>query len=85
MYKLLYIGKSNGRFTHNKIYFFYGMTTNQGSNEINIRVYYNNTQIVTFKDREYFEKNFKLITEHEHKQLIRKLKLEKINKHEGLF
>ena len=85
MYKLLYIGKSNKRFTHNKTYFFYGMTAKQGAETINMYVYYNSTQIMNFRDKNYFEKNFKLINEQEQKQLIRKLKLKKINKNEGLF
>jgi len=86
MYKLLYIGKSNKRFTHNKTYLFHGMTAQQGSSDgFYMCINYNNTQIMTFRNEDYFKKNFKLITNQEHKQLIRKLKLRKINKNEGLF
>lgn len=81
MVKLLYIGKSNKRFTHNKTYIFYGMTAKQGCpDEIDMRVYYNSSQMMTFRNKEYFEKNFKLITEKQQNQLIRKIKLKRLNK-----
>ena len=83
MVKLLYIGKSNKRFTYNKTYGC--MSLHNYVSYFHASVYYNNSQMMTFKDKDYFDENFKILSEHEQKQLIRKLKLKKINKHEGLF
>ena len=78
MVKLLYIGKSNKRFTHNKIYRYSRLYNNKIF--FYVTVYYNSYQLMTFKDIEYFEKNFKLITEKQQNQLIRKIKLKRLNK-----
>jgi hypothetical protein len=84
---LLYIGKSNKIFTHNKTYKYNKMcykfaTTDHWFEPIinfYVSVYYNSYQMVVFKDEEYFERKFKLMTEHEHNQYIRKIKLKKLN------
>jgi len=76
--KLLYIGKSNKRFTHNKIYKYHSIhyltTTN-----FNMTVYYNSNQMMVFKYKDYFNKNFKFINENEYNQFVRKEKLKRIN------
>jgi len=82
--RLLYIGKSNKRFTYNKTYKF-SQITSQITKKSYVFVYYNDSQIMTIKDKNYFDKNFKLITDNEYDKLIRKLKLKKILKNEGFF
>lgn len=78
MYKLLYIGKSNKRFTHNKTYEYGSL---MGAEKFfYATVYYNRKQMMTFKDHDYFHENFKFITEQKYNQLIRKIKLNKIKK-----
>ncbi len=76
MSKLLYIGKSNKTYKYSRMYY-------QVTNDFYVTVYYNSNQMMTFKDKDYFDKNFKLLSEHEYNQLIRKLKLKRINKREG--
>jgi len=69
---LMYIGKSNKRFTHNRIYYFrryvgsyYIIEDNRNSQR---RI-----------EQDYLEDNFKIITDKELMQFNRKLKLDKIN------
>jgi hypothetical protein len=77
---LLYIGKSNKRFTHNKIYNYWSLS--ESKDRFHISVFYNDKQLMTFRYFDYFNKKFKFITENEYNQLIiksnRKLKLKKI-------
>ena len=81
---LLYIGKSNNRFTHNKLYKYLGPKKFflESSYEFQISVYTNSNNLITIKleHDEYFDKNFKYITEKEYKNLIRKIKLKKLSK-----
>jgi len=79
MYKLLYIGKSDKDFTHDKIYNFMGSPSSLFNTAFH-------TTIITEKRRitlhcqhfTYFKKNFKLVDEHQIKQLERKKKLKKL-------
>ena len=88
---LLYIGKSNRKFTHNKIYKYHGDLI-IGYNDYYKSGYLSVTSnrnhiIVTFRFEHvnYFNKNFKFITDQERNNLIRKLKLKKISKNDGFF
>lgn len=78
MYKLLYIGKSNKRFTHNMTYEYGSLMGSE--NFFYATVYYNRNQMMTFKDGDYFHEKFKFITEIEYNQLLRKKKINRINK-----
>lgn len=77
--KLIYIGKSNKRFTHNKIYGWYGLS-NEENLWINIKT--NNSTLVMFNNNyyDYFNENFKFMNEIEYNNHIRKIKLKKIDK-----
>jgi len=86
MYKLLYTGKSNKKFTHNELYNFMGSPSLITEKEnvggfFNVVVYGKNNRLVTFvyNHLDYFYDNFKLANENEIKQLERKKKLNKIN------
>jgi hypothetical protein len=77
MEKLLYIGKSNKKFTHNKIYKYYGQPF------YIMIVYDNKNSMIMFTNEklyDYFEKNFKFVDDQEYNKIIRKNKLNKINK-----
>lgn len=74
MNKLLYIGKSNKNFTHDRIYSIYFRM-----NDSDIIVYTNNKVLKRFKIDSFFDKKFKFINEQEYNQLIRKQKLKKID------
>ena len=90
---LLYIGKSNKRFTHNKIYQFMGSPSvvlhildenrvDEFYDYFNITVYANNNRKISLFNQhiDYFIDNFKIITEQGIKQLERKKKLQRLNK-----
>lgn len=74
--KLLYIGKSNKNFTHNRLYSYSGFNyiidikSNRGLMRININEEHN----------KYFFENFKILNDKEEKNFLRKQKLKKINK-----
>jgi len=72
---LLYIGKSNKKFTKGKTYNYMGDFESHG--HITIR---GNKQLVSlcYKHLDYFKNNFKYITEQEHQSMIRKNKIKKI-------
>jgi hypothetical protein len=77
MERLLYIGKSNKKFTHNRIYKYHGQIP------YGIIVYNNKNTMESFSYNSlnnYFEKNFKFVDEQEYNKIIRKNKLNKINK-----
>lgn len=75
MEKLLYIGKSNKKFTHGKIYDYSGQV-------IYTLIIKSKKGLVTIRKEnlEYFEKNFKFIDEQEYERIIRKNKIKKISK-----
>ena len=78
---LLYIGKSNKNFTHNRFYDFYGLYDNN-INYISITIFKTNKGTLKRfikKDIDYFNKNFKFLNELEYNKLQRKLKLKKIS------
>lgn len=77
MEKLLYIGKSNKKFTYGKTYDYMGNF--ETSNHMVIK---SKKRLVTlrYEHIDYFEKNFKFISDQEYDSLIRKEKLKKINK-----
>lgn len=83
MDKLLYIGKSNKKFTYNHIYKYFGYHKYKlnwkDDIEFSITIYDNHNILNFLTKLSYFEKNFKFITEIEYNKLIRKLKIEKIN------
>lgn len=72
MEKLLYIGKSNKKFTHDKLYVPYYL-----HGPIVVR---SNKGLVTFRKQHkvYFEENFKIVDEKEQETIIRRNKLKKI-------
>jgi len=70
---LLYVGKSNKKFTYNRIYrflqydgFMYIVHDNRGVKRV-------------IRDMDYFERVFKIVTNKELIKMNRKLKLNKIN------
>lgn len=71
---IVYIGKSNKSFTHNKLYFIAHFDLHKyvriGNNKHSVKKY----------TKEYFDKNFKTFNEQEYKKFIRLNKLNKINK-----
>lgn len=77
---LLYIGKSNKRFTYNKVYVYLNYYTE--SNDFFISVYTDKKILVNFRNEhfDYFYKNFKFINDQELIKLRRKIKINKINK-----
>jgi len=77
MDKLIYIGKSNKKFTEGKTYNYMGNFESQ--THMTIRA---NKQLVIlrYEHLEYFEKNFKFLNEIEYQNLIRKNKLKNILK-----
>lgn len=84
LYYLLYIGKSNKKFTHNKVYNFMGSPSQflgDVTNYMNITIYANDRLVIFHKQHfQYFKQNFKLINDKQLKQLERKKKLIKISK-----
>lgn len=76
MTKLLYIGKSNKKFTHGKIY----KTVYYGYSYFPI-IINSNKGLVTLKEEHsvYFEDNFKIIDKKEEDKIIRKNKLKKLD------
>jgi len=82
MYKLLYIGKSNKKFTNNNVYVIYGMSAqNKNFSTIIIK---SNKGLVTLRQQHeaYFYENFKGINKEEETKIIRKNKLNKLKKNE---
>lgn len=75
MEKLLYIGKSNKKFTNGRIY-------NYSGNLYLTIVIKSKKGLVTIRTEhlDYFEKNFKFIDEKEYDNIMRKNKLKKISK-----
>jgi len=79
--KLLYIGKSNKNFTHNKLYSYSGFWNHHTLNtHISVDVK-SNKGLIRFNDDyyEYFWNNFKVVDEKEEEIILRKQKLKKIN------
>ena len=79
MAKLLYIGKSDKNFTHKRMYNYHGWSYDD-SISITVR---DNKNMDIFLNNEYFDyfyDNFKILNEHDIKQLERKNKLNKISK-----
>ena len=75
--KLLYIGKSNKKFTHNKLYkIFY--SANTPSKFHHIVMCGNKNKLVTVRDQDYFIDNFKCLDDIQIKKIERKIKLKKL-------
>lgn len=75
MEKLLYIGKSNKKFTNGSIYDYTGQVI------YTLVIKSKKGLIIIRKENlEYFDKNFKFIDEQEYDKLLRKNKLKKISK-----
>ena len=77
--KLLYIGKSNKKFTNNQIYTWWG--SNADEYAINIYVITNkNTKFYINGDYlAYYKKNFKMLNKLEYEKYLRKEKLKRIS------
>ena len=74
MFKLLYKGKSNKRFTYNHFYNYFGSII------VCIVVYDNKNSMVSIKDSDFFEDNFEVFSEKDIKMFERKMKLKKIER-----
>jgi len=76
--RLLYIGKSNKKYTYNKFYKYAGIN----EKFLVMTIYDNKNQPYYYDSKysQYFEDNFRLINEEQYKQLIRKFKLTKLSK-----
>jgi hypothetical protein len=72
---LIYIGKSNKKFTNDVIYNYYLST-----DMIFVTTNKHTVQHFNTESQNFFNKNFKFITDQEHKQFHRLKKLKKINK-----
>jgi hypothetical protein len=79
MKKLLYIGKSNKRFTHDKLYNYIGYHSDYA---FHIIIFSNQGNRVTLDENyiRYFELNFKFVNEKEINKIDRKKKLKKLGK-----
>ena len=77
--KLLYIGKSNKKFTYNKLYNIM-YSANTPSIFHYIVIYGNKNQIITIREQDYFIDNFKHLDERQIKNFERKMKLKKLKK-----
>jgi hypothetical protein len=78
---LLYIGKSNKNFTHNKFYNFYGSYDND-IDYISLTIFKTNKGTSKWFNKNqfyWFNENFKFLNELEYNKLQRKLKLKKIS------
>jgi len=81
MAKLIYIGKSNKKFTHNEAYLY--DVYYKSETIFSVTVKSNKGQFIHYKEVEfmtYFYQNFKFVPELEYQQIIRKQKLNNINK-----
>jgi hypothetical protein len=78
---LLYIGKSNKNFTHNRFYDFYGSYDYKLS-YISLTIHKTNKGTSKWLNKnqfDWFNENFKFINELEYNKLQRKLKLKRIS------
>ena len=75
MVRLLYIGKSNKKFTKNRTYTYHGDITYV----LTVYTKRGNKITLNYDYLGYFEKNFKFVDELEYKQLVRALKIKKIS------
>lgn len=77
MTRVLYIGKSNKKFTKGKLYKYFGNIETSI-----ITIYANKNKLISMGHfyYDYFHKNFKLLNEDDIKKLERKNKINKINK-----
>lgn len=77
-FKLLYIGNSNKRFTHDKLYHWFGSWS--AGNQLNVTVTNNSNVLVYFNGDyyDYFYDNFMFMNNTEYIKYIRKKKLKAI-------
>lgn len=82
---LLYIGKGNKKYTHNKFYIFYGFNISSPFSDnfdnftISIVDNKNNIKIYGERYRSYLKENFRLLNENDFKNHNRKMKINKLN------
>ena len=86
MSRICYIGKSNKDFTNSKVYKYFGFigktpTENNNKYSVAITIYGNKGNMIFFNDDyfHYIDNNFKIITDEDYEQYIRKNKLKKIS------
>ena len=81
MLSLIYIGKSNKKFTHNRVYTYWGNPSLYLDGFNWLLVFSNKSRIqFTPEHVEYFQQNFIILDEQEFLMFNRKIKLNKISK-----